>query len=358
MPVPSVRPGTVKVRVAWAGICGSDVHEFIAGPILISSGKPHPLTGQKAPLVLGHEFGGYIVEVGEGVESLLIGQKVAVSPLLYCGRCHYCKTGRYNLCSRMAYMGFNADGGMAGQIVVPAENVFKLPQNVDDEVLALGEPVAVAVHAIRKARLKPRMKVAVVGGGTIGLLVAQIAKLYGASRVFLIEKSIEKRTLIKNMGLPIDMILDPINDGGVNYLREITGGGVDIAFDAGGSRFDFTMAETEGEFMHSLNVALSSVRKDGVVILIAIHFSKHLFMDLIDMLRSEKRIAASWTYTPSDFKEGLKLIAQKKLELLPLITGKINIDDVVDKGLLELELNGDRHIKILVRPNDEAGRRI
>ncbi len=354
VPVPSPAPGTVRVKVTWAGICGSDVHEFVAGPILISADEPHPLTGKKAPLVIGHEFGGYVSDVGDGVEGIHVGDRVAVSPLLSCGECVYCKMGRPNLCLRSAYMGFNADGGMAGYVVVPAENLYVLSDEIEDYVMAFGEPVAVAVHAIRKSGFRKGMNVAIVGGGTIGLLIAQLVKLQGASRVFLFEKSENKRKLIKSLDMPIDYILNPLENSDMERLKSLTGGlGADVAFDAGGSRVTPDILSLDSMYQNSLNVALKAVRRGGPVVMVAVHYIQRSIFDFLDVLRFEKAIIGSWIFNPDDFKQAIDILKSRNLNLRQMITGMIHIDEIVEKGLLELELNGDKHIKILVTPHHE-----
>ncbi len=347
VPEPSVEDGTVKVKVTWAGICGSDVHEFIAGPILISSDKPHPLTNKKAPIIIGHEFGGYVVDIGKGVKGLNLNDKVTVSPLLYCGKCIYCRSNRQNLCVNQAYMGFNTDGGMAEYVVVPRENVYVMKDDVPSDILSFGEPIAVAVHALNMANITPKSHVAVVGGGTIGLLIAQIA-LLKTPNVYLFESSREKRELIrKKMPTPIS-VSNPFNKDDVYLFMEKTGGGADFAFDAGGSHVSAGFMSSYAPSKSSLGVALNLARKNGKVIAVAIHYQKSHPLNLVEFVKQEKIVMGSWTYLPSDFEQGVALINSGQIEPSFLITSRIFIDNIVEDGLLELELNGHKHIKILV----------
>jgi (R,R)-butanediol dehydrogenase/meso-butanediol dehydrogenase/diacetyl reductase len=145
VPDPKVGPGQVKVRIKTCGICGSDLHEFKSGPFIIPA-KPHPLTGRaNGPIILGHEFSAEVVEVGEGVKSVKPGDRVTVNPLIYCGKCHYCRTGQYVMCTKLGTAGFAWDGAFAELGVFPEYGVLKIPDSVSDDAGAFVEPLAVAV---------------------------------------------------------------------------------------------------------------------------------------------------------------------------------------------------------------------
>ncbi len=350
---PNVQRGTVKVKIMWSGICGSDVHEFVAGPILISSDEPHPLTGKTAPITIGHEFGGYVVEVGKDVHDIEVGDKVAVSPMLSCGKCFYCRSGFPNRCVQFAYMGFNDDGGMAEYVVVPRENVFVMDKSVPDYAVAFGEPVAVAVHATKMAHIDENTHVAVVGGGTIGMLILELARLH-TPHVYLFESNRGKRDTIRKLKLYDGPVLDPFNNGDMyTFLQRTNGLGADIVFDAGSSHASAGLVSTRTASKSSLSVALNLARKGGKIIMVAIHYHRHHELDLVEFVESEKILQGSWTYVPSDFKEGIEAINSGKIDPSKLVTRKIYIDDIVENGLLELELNSSNHIKILVTPYHE-----
>ena len=129
VPEPESRPGGVKIEVSWCGICGSDLHEYMAGPIFAPpSGSPHPLTGEEMPVVLGHEFGGRAVEVGEGVSRVEVGDRVAVEPIFYCWECPECRRGMYNLCRKLGFYDLSGGGGGFSEFaVVPEYMAHKLP---------------------------------------------------------------------------------------------------------------------------------------------------------------------------------------------------------------------------------------
>ena len=176
IPIPEPGPGEVRIKVKACGICGSDLHEYNAGPFIIPR-RPHPLTGRElGPVTLGHEFSGDLDALGEGVSGWEKGEKVTANPLIYCGECVGCKSGQHLLCSKLATAGFAADGAFAEYIVVPAYGLTRLADNIDYDMGAFVEPLAVAVRAVRRSGLQMGQTVAIIGGGPIGLLVALVCK--------------------------------------------------------------------------------------------------------------------------------------------------------------------------------------
>ncbi len=343
MPIPPVKPGYVRVKISWAGVCGSDIHEFVEGPIFIPT-EPHPLLKTMAPQTLGHEMSGVVDAVGEGVSAVSVGDHVAVSPLITCGECQWCKSGHPQLCEKLAYLGLMGDGGFSEYMVVPQENCVKTPKSVPLEYLAFGELMAVTVHAIHQSGLKKGDSVAVIGGGPVGQLVAQAARVYGASKVFMSEVAEGRLTVARRVGAAI-----PINPERENFVEKVksatNGVGVDVAFECvGGTHTGF--------LENSISQAVNSTRKRGLTVIIGV-FDEPVYFHFVNLLLFEREIKASWLFEPEDFVEGIKLITSGKMTLDPLITDKISLNEIVEKGFLELELNRDQHIKILVSPEKE-----
>ena len=167
-PAPSL--GDVVVRVATCGICGTDLHEYTAGPI-VTPVEPHPLTGAQNPQILGHEFAGDVVATGPGVTSVAEGDRVAIMPLAYCGHCPYCRRGLQHLCAMMACVGLSHPwGGMAELATVAEYQVVRLPESVTYRQGALIEPTAVAAYGVERAGVGPGDSVLVTGAGPIGAL--------------------------------------------------------------------------------------------------------------------------------------------------------------------------------------------
>lgn len=199
VPEPQAGPGQVKVKVGFNGICGTDLHEYYAGPIFIPT-EPHALTGQQMPLVLGHEFSGTVTEVGKGVTGTSVGDRVAIEPIYRCGHCAPCAAGNYNICQQIGFHGLMSDGGMAEYTVVPADMVHPLPDNVSLELGALVEPMSVAYHAATLGEVRPGDTAMVFGAGPIGIGLWFALRGKGLDDVLVVEPSPTRRAAIEALG--------------------------------------------------------------------------------------------------------------------------------------------------------------
>lgn len=193
-------PGWVQIRVHWCGICGSDLHEYLAGPVFIPVEAPHPLTGLKDQCILGHEFSGEIVRLGNGVTGFAVGQAVAADACQHCGTCYYCRHGLYNICENLAFTGLMNNGAFAEYVNVPANLLYALPAGFPSEAGALIEPLAVGMHAVKKAGSLLGQNVVVVGAGTIGLCTIMCARAAGAAQVIALEMSSARKAKALEVG--------------------------------------------------------------------------------------------------------------------------------------------------------------
>ena len=333
LPEPSPGPGQIKLKVKRVGICGTDLHEYLKGPIFIPT-TPHPLTGMKAPIALGHEFCGEVVAVGKGVTSIAEGARVAVDACIYCGTCWYCRQGYYVLCDQVAFTGLAAHGGMAEYTVVPAYAAYPLPNTISDEIGALVEPISVAVHAMRKAELQQGDTVAVLGAGPIGLVTTMVARVSGAARVFVIEKARARMEQARALGATA--VLDPAEGNPIEQLRDLTNGrGADIVFECIGHK-------------DTAPLAVELARKGGKAVIVGIFEEPSLF-SFNSLILGEKQIRSTLGYV-GEFATTIQLIADGRLQPHSLITGRLRLDDAVEKGFLELIHHKDRHVKILIDP--------
>ena len=184
VPEPEAGPGQVKVRVEWCGICGTDLHEYLDGPIFCPPvGAPHALTGEQVPVALGHEFAGAVADVGDGVTNVAVGDRVAVEPYLTCGRCARCPEGRYNVCDVLGFIGLSGGGGGFDEYVVAdARRTFPIG-GLGTDIGALVEPLAVAYHAVRLGGVRPGMTATVFGSGPIGLVTTAALRAAGAAEI-------------------------------------------------------------------------------------------------------------------------------------------------------------------------------
>ncbi|WP_239149732.1 alcohol dehydrogenase catalytic domain-containing protein [Streptomyces sp. SID12501] len=226
VPMTPPGPGEVTIEVAYCGICGSDLHEYADGPHAIPVGDPHPESGVAAPIVLGHEFCGTVTQVGGGVTGVSPGERVAVEPHYRCGNCPRCLAGEYNICRHFGFAGLMGHGGLAEHTTVPAYMLHRLPEQVSLEQAAVFEPAAVALHAVRRAGIRPGESVAVLGLGPIGLLVTQLAARYGAGRIVAADRSSARRELALRLGAA---------ETGADLADVVGGEGADLVFEAVGS---------------------------------------------------------------------------------------------------------------------------
>ncbi|MED1949503.1 2,3-butanediol dehydrogenase [Brevibacillus centrosporus] len=325
---PKATAGKVKIKTAWAGICGSDLHAYHHG-VGVQVNGPHPLSKEEAPLTLGHEFAGTVVEVGAGVAGIQAGDRVAVEPLIYCGHCDYCKKGRYNQCESFGFVGLNANGGFAEYVVVDPYMVHQLPDEVSLEEGALVEPTAVAMQAVRQSKLKVGDKVAIFGAGPIGLLTLLAAKAAGASEIVMVDVSEERLAKAKELGAAY--IVNAAAEDTVPAIMSLTGG-VEIAYEAAGAQPTFSNA-------------ISVLKKGGELMVIAA-FTKPVELNMSLVMIKELNVTSTLAYRHV-FPEVINLMASGRLDVKNVITKKIELSQIVDEGL-ELLIKDKSQAKILV----------
>jgi (R,R)-butanediol dehydrogenase/meso-butanediol dehydrogenase/diacetyl reductase len=335
IPEPEVRPGTVKVKVEWTGICGTDLHEYEDGPIFCPApGHPHPITGESVPVVLGHEMAGTVVEVGEGVTHVAPGDRVAIEPYITCGECEYCVNGPYNLCTKIGYYGLSGwGGGFAQYVVVEGIRAYGLG-DIPTDVGALVEPLAVAHHAIRRSGAKPGDTVAVFGAGPIGLFIISILKAKGIENVYSVELSAVRKEKAAAAG--VVKVLDPSVDDVVGTLQAATNGlGVNVAFEAVGAS-------------PALQAALDATRSGGTVVNVSIWGHK-AEIDMFGLVMRELSLIGTSAYH-QDHAPVIELLTSGKLVVDQFITGRIAAEDVAELGIRQLIENKDENVKIIVHP--------
>ncbi len=228
IPVPRPGPGEVLLKLASVGVCGSDVHYYVDGRIGDAI--------VEAPIIMGHEFSATIAELGAGVESLAVGQLVAVEPAINCGHCEMCLTGHPNLCPNVIFCGTPpVNGVFTHYAVMPAHNCFPLPQGVSAIEGAMLEPLGVAIHTVDLSHLKVGQTIAVLGAGPIGLLIAAVAKAAGAGKIYMTEPLAHRRQFA--LDYIADEVFDPeTQDVVAEIMRATAGRGVDVSFEAAGAQ--------------------------------------------------------------------------------------------------------------------------
>lgn len=254
VPVPTVGPGQVRLAPKFCGICGSDLHEYLDGPILMPTpDRPHPISKEGLPLTMGHEFAGVVQEVGEGVADVCAGDRVCVLPLMYDGDCGACARGIVNCCDNRGVVGVSGwGGGLSEGVVLPAACVKKLPDSMPLEVGALVEPLAVGWHAVDCSPFRVGDTALVLGAGPIGLAVVQALVGKGCGRIIVSEVSTRRSEFALAFGA--HYAINPAKESMVARVAEITCGDMaDIAYDAAG------VAVAVGQAFDSLKVRATLV---------------------------------------------------------------------------------------------------
>ncbi|CAN5245128.1 2,3-butanediol dehydrogenase [soil metagenome] len=330
VPEPTPGPGTVKVKVGYNGICGTDLHEYYAGPIFFPT-EPHPLTHAQVPLVMGHEFSGVITDIGDGVTGWTEGDRVAIEPIYKCGHCPACKAGNYNICAQIGFHGLMSDGGMAEYTVVPTSMLHKLPDNVSMQLGALVEPMSVAYHAATLGETKPGDTAMVFGAGPIGIGLWFALRGKGIDDAFVVEPSATRRASIEALGA---RTLDPAALDVPAFIADHTDGRkADAVFDAAG-------------VTPAVETALACVGARRPMVSVAI-YEKPLTTPLLNLVMNESRIQGSLCYTSADFQAVIALMAQDKYDTTGWVES-IAIDDVIDEGFEALHAGAK--MKVLVDP--------
>ena len=333
IPEPALRPGTVAIDVAWCGICGTDLHEYLDGPIFIPAhGHPHPLSHEEEPVTMGHEFSGTVSALGAGVNDLAVGDSVVVEPFFACGTCPRCRSGRYNLCPHMGFIGLaGGGGGLSEKIVVQRRWVHPVGDIPLDQA-ALIEPLSVGHHAFTRSGAKSGDVAFVGGAGPIGLLLAAVLKAEGLT-VIMSELSQARKTMAVAVA---DHVLDPSQDDILARVRELTGGqGADVCFECSSNN-------------SSLDQLIAAVRPGGVVVNVSI-WSHPAKIDMQAIVLKEIDLRGTIAYA-NDHPATIKLVQDGRIDLAPFITARIPLERLVDDGFETLIHHNESAVKILVHP--------
>lgn len=320
-PMPEVGEKDVLIKVVRAGICGSDIHLYKG---------THAF--RNPPAVLGHEVSGEICQVGGAVTKYKVGDRVTVEPQIPCKECEFCKSGHVNLCKKKVVPGTAAwCGTFAEYFVAPEDVVYKLEDTVSYDVGALVEPLAVAVQAMNLCDASQKDAIAILGSGTIGLLVLAVAVKRGYKQIFCTDTAPFNREMALKLGATA--VYDPINENVEELIKEATGQkGVDVCVVAAGAP-------------NIIDQASSVTKKLGEVVLVAM-ITKEIPVYTYSFVFNEQKLIGSMTYTTEAFKEACDMV-NDGINVAPIITHCLPLEES-GKGLQILDEKSENAGKILV----------
>ena len=324
MPVPEPGPEDVLVKVAACGVCGTDVHIYHGDK---ASAPVHP------PVVLGHEFAGIVQKTGPDVKQLRPGDHVTVDPNIYCGRCAYCRAGKKQLCTDLFAIGVNRNGGFAEYCLVPESQCYLLNPETDLRFGAMTEPLACCIHGMDRVPVRSGDTVCIVGGGAIGLIMLQLAKLKGAA-VTLVSEPVESRRAAA-LQLGADCTVDPLHQDLREEIRRLTGAdGADAVIECAGNPA-------------AVRQSVAAARPGATVLLFSVPAPASTYeLNLEDIYQKELTITGS-KINPDTHARAAALINQGILRLDPIITHQYPVSQIQEA--IQMQMSNES-LKVIVVP--------
>ncbi|MFD2616622.1 zinc-dependent alcohol dehydrogenase [Terrilactibacillus laevilacticus] len=322
LPIPTIKKDEVLVKVSFAGICGTDM--------MIYFGR-HPRA--KAPLAMGHEFSGIIEKVHPlSVDEFSVGDRVVIEPTLSCGSCDACRSGQFHVCNLLQLIGIDHHGGFAEYVSVPTHRLHKIPSNVTEEHAAVVEPVAVAIHTVKRSSLQLGDTVLILGAGPIGLLIGLAAQNAGAGEIIISDVSPFRLEKAKELGFHV---VDSQTDDVVQVALSLTNGkGADVVFEVAGHQA-------------TIDQMLPAIKFQGKATVVSV-FKNKPQVDLAAMHFRELSLTTTRCYTHDDFRTALRLMEDGRIDVAPIISHILPIEEI-KKGF-ELMEYPDESLKILFHP--------
>ena len=336
VPVPEIGEHEVLLKVAFCGICGSDLHTFRAGP-MAGPGVRHP--EKIGPYTIGHEFSGVACAVGKKCTRIRPGDRVVPGTYFSCGSCPACRAGLPGACERIAFLGGpEHDGGLAEYCALPEEMLFPVPDGVSLESAACADPLSVALHAARTVRFDPDSAAVVSGAGAIGLAMVLILKALGARDVVVLQRRSPRQERASLLGA--DLVLDPETDDVRSAVLSRTGGlGAGYAFETTGHE----------PYFHLLGDLL---RPHGMECVISL-WRDPVTVEMNRIVNGERILAGSNCFHPDEFREVLRMLADGRLRTERYVTRILPLSEAVPQGFEVLAERGRKSdVKILVDPSE------
>ncbi len=308
----------VLIKVERCGVCGTDFHIWRG---------TEPASQN---VILGHEYGGKIIKVGKKAHGFYEGERVSVDPNISCNHCEYCKDAKPNLCTNLKALGVDIDGGFSEYSIVPFKQLYKIPNAVPIDDVALIEPLACCIHGIERLNINVGDKVLVIGGGTIGLIMVQLAKISGASKVILSEISDYKRKIAEELGA--DVTLNPQEEDLLDFLKK--------------DELPDKVIESVG-IPSTQEQAIKVSKRGGKILMFGCGPMGETFkVGSFEIYNNELSIIGS-ALNPFSHQKAVKMVIGRKINLEPLVTRRITLENLPSL----LEKGGEKEdIKIVVEP--------
>ncbi|MDO4459893.1 MAG: zinc-dependent alcohol dehydrogenase family protein [Clostridia bacterium] len=320
---PEIGPREVLVRNKYCGVCGTDVHIYHGEP---GSADVTP------PVILGHEYAGVVEKVGSEITKLKVGDHVTIDPNIYCGQCIWCRTGKKQMCENMQALGVTMNGGFAEYCAVPEAQAFVVPKEVPFEYAAMTEPVACCLHGIDVANIKAGDNVVVIGGGAIGLIMMQLAKMTGAAKIVVSEPNEMRREVALKLGA--DMAVNPMEEGYVEKVNEFFGEpGADVIIECVGNN-------------PAVSSAFAYAKKGATIVLFSVpKVGAEFNLNLFDVYKKELTIKGSFV-NPDTHSRAVNIIASGRIDLGPIITHTFDVENLEDAIKMQMS---NESIKVVVK---------
>lgn len=297
--IPVIKPEEVLIKVTASGVCKTDFHIF--------NGE----SPSKPPVVLGHEYCGEIVEVGKKANSFSIGEKVAINPNIHCGYCEYCKAGKINLCENLVALGVTRNGGFEEYSAVPFSQVYLLPSDVNFYNAVFAEPLSCCIHGLNLAEIKLNERVAIIGAGSIGLLMLQLVKLKGPKEIIVLEPVAEKIELAMKLGAT--HAINPMNDNFNEQYSDICKGGADVVIECVGN-------------VPAVETAFNISKKGGRVIIFGLSDATAIASFPLQKFFHKELTVKSSLLNPFTFQTAVDLLASGRINTNLFSIEKIKLD--------------------------------
>ncbi len=327
VPKPRLGPRDLLIKVKAAGICGSDLE-------MARGNRPDVVP----PRIPGHEIAGQVAEAGGQTTRFQVGDRVVVEPIISCGRCRNCRVGRYNICNELKFLGVHTDSAFAEYVVIPEQRAYKIPNRFSYEEAAVLEPTAVGVHVINRSRVSLGDTVVILGAGSIGLQIGQVAKTRGAGYIIMTDVFDYRLELAKK--LAADQVINSTKEDPLQYVKKATDGeGADLVIEAVGK--SETILQTMDLVRAGGRIHIAGLSVESFVTEPPTFWMRQLL--------KEVTIETSRSYAADDWPAAIKLASKGDINCKALVTHKFSLEqaarayEVADKKL-------EKSIRVLFKP--------